>query len=368
MSRLIRLKPSVWERRADDLHVMTNLHEMRTLSDPDGKIEALLGCLAARASTAEEVVEALASRFPDVTADDVAEGIEGLDSLGMLENAACAAMLTAQQRERFFTNLVFFQSFATLNLPKEEMQQRLLDSRVLILGTGGLGSTVLMHLAGAGIGSLTLVEPDVVEIKNFSRQYIYRHADLGRPKVERARDWIREYSPGTKVEILNRTIGSAQDVADLLTDIDLVVATIDTPPMQIASWMNRACVAAGVPHVRGGIGVQSHYVSVNPGLSSCVECSLLIMFDEQDAGGEASVKWRLFDRLDEVNRGIGPVAGQIGALMAMEALRYLSGFAEPVAAGIMHTFDLTTNEEKKIPWPARPDCPVCPTAGTHLMA
>jgi molybdopterin/thiamine biosynthesis adenylyltransferase len=365
MEEIIRLKPAVWERHEDDLHVMTSQHEIRTLSDPDGMVEAFLGLLDSGA-TIEDLARRLADRFPDIGVDDVAEGVEGLDALGMLESASSESQLTEAQRERFFTNLVFFQCFANLRLAKEEMQRRLLSSTVLVLGTGGLGSAVLMHLVGAGIGHFTLVEPDIVERRNFSRQYIYRHQDLGRPKVERARDWIREFSPTTEVTISNRTIGSSEDVAALLTGIDLVVAAIDTPRMEIASWINRACVAAGVPHVRGGMGVQSHFVSVDPGRSACVECSNMVMFEEQADGGTASVKWRLFERFDQQNRGVGPIAGHIGSLMAMEGLRYLTGFAPPAAAGAMHTFDLSDGGvERIIPWTARPNCPVCAVAGTR---
>ena len=302
-----------------------------------------------------------------MTVDDVSEGISGLDALGMVEDAAKADTLTQWQRDRYYTNLVFFQSFATLALSKEEMQQRLLDANVLILGVGGLGSMVLMHLTGAGIGRFTLVEYDLVEARNFSRQFTYRYADIGRAKVERASQWVREYSPGTEVRALNREITSSADVANLLdlTGADIVIAAVDTPPLEIGSWVNQACVAAGVPYIRGGMGVQSSYVSVDPGRSPCFECSRLVMLEEEDEPGAVGAKWRLFQRLDLVNRGVGPIAGQIGALMAMEALRYLSGFAEPVAAGVFHAFDLSEGGAETVtPWVKRDDCPVCPTADT----
>src|SRR6202043_3221321 len=89
MEKLIQLKPTVWEREGDDLHVMTDKHAVRTLSDPDGKVEAFLRLLA-DAKTTEALTEALASQFPDVTVEDVEEGIEGLDSLGMLEDVSGA--------------------------------------------------------------------------------------------------------------------------------------------------------------------------------------------------------------------------------------------------------------------------------------
>jgi molybdopterin/thiamine biosynthesis adenylyltransferase len=364
---LLKLKPAVWERHGDDLHLMLDQREMRTLLDPDGRIEELLRLLSADAHSLQTLTAGLARRFPDVSPDDVAEGVSGLDGLGMVEDAAKADLLSPWQQGRYFTNLVFFQSFATLAHAKEEMQQRLMDANVLILGVGGLGSMVLMHLAGAGIGRLTLLEHDVLEERNFSRQFIYRHADIGRPKVERASEWVREYSPGTEVRALNRKITSSGDIAELLdgTATDVVIGAIDTPPLEVGSWINQACVGAGVPHIRGMMGVQSGYFSVDPFRGPCFECGRLVMLDEQDEPGAVGAKWRLIQRLRLVNRGVGPVAGQIGALVAMEALRYLTGFAEPVAAGVLHSFDLSEDgAETLTPWEKRADCPVCPSAGT----
>jgi molybdopterin-synthase adenylyltransferase len=364
---LLRLKPAVWERHGDELHLMADQREMQTLLDPDGRVEELLRLLSADAHTLETLTVGLARRFPDVSPDDVAGGVSGLDGLGMVEDAAKADLLSQWQQGRYFTNLVFFQSFATLAHAKEEMQQLLLDANVLILGVGGLGSMVLMHLTGAGVGRFTLLEHDTVEERNFSRQFIYRHADKGRPKVERASEWVREYSPSTEVLALNRKITSSDDVAELLdgTGTDLVIAAVDTPPFEIGSWVNQACVNAGVPHIRGMMGVQSGYFSIDPGRGPCFECGRLVMLGEQDQPGAVGAKWRLIQRLSQVNRGVGPIAGQIGALIAMEALRYLTGFAEPVAVGVLHSFDLSEGgAETLTSWEKRADCPVCLPAGT----
>src|SRR6201999_2060072 len=105
--------------------------------------------LSARAHTPDTLAAGLARRFPDVTPADVEEAIGGLDGLGMVEDAGVS---DPSDPGRYFTNLVFFQSFATLSHTRQEMQRRLIDAHVLVLGVGGLGSTVLMHLVGAGVG------------------------------------------------------------------------------------------------------------------------------------------------------------------------------------------------------------------------
>jgi molybdopterin/thiamine biosynthesis adenylyltransferase len=149
------------------------------------------------------------------------------------------------------------------------------------------------------------------------------------------------------------------------TGANLVINAADSPPLEIDSWVNRACVAAGVPFIRGGMGVQSGYFSVDPGRSARFECDRLAILSELDEPGEVGAKWRLFLRPDLVNRGVGPIAGQIGSLIAMEAIRYLTRFTEPVAAGVCHVFDLSEGGAETVATvEKRADCPVCPTAGT----
>jgi molybdopterin/thiamine biosynthesis adenylyltransferase len=361
-----KLKDATWERLGGELMIMLEPHEVITLDDPEGQVGELLRLLSEGTQSLDVLTRRLQESFPDVTAAEVADCIDGLDSLRMLERATTPAQLAQRQQERYFSNSVFFSHFATLSREREEFQRRLLDAHVVILGVGGLGSTVLMQLTGAGVGRFTLLDHDVVELRNFSRQFIFRRSDLGRSKVARAAEWVTEFDPATGVLAVDQRITCAGDIAALLPGTDVLIGAIDTPPLEIAYWINTACVAAGVPHVRGGMSLQPQYYSVDPGASACVECDRLVMLDEQAGPTSSGVRWRLMQRqVDNApNPGVGPVAGLIGSAIAMEAIRYITGFTEPVAAGALHTFDLINGSAEEIrPWPARPDCPVCPTAG-----
>ena len=105
---LLKLKAAVWERDGDDLHLMVDQREMQTLLDPDGRVEELLRLLSADAQTLETLTASLARRVPDVSPDDVAEGVAGLNGLGLVEDVAKAELLNEWQQSRYFTNLVFF--------------------------------------------------------------------------------------------------------------------------------------------------------------------------------------------------------------------------------------------------------------------
>ena len=353
------LKNAVWHRSGEDLYLISEPETQIVLSDPDNRVEALLGLLKEGTRDEAGLVKALANGHGSADAAEVGAAIAALDELGVLEDAAVSDGLAAGQDERYFSNVAFFATYASLSRPAAVYQQALLDAHVLFLGTGGLGSTAIQALTGAGVGRMTLLDNDRVEVRNFARQYLYTEADIGLPKVERAAAWVRAFDSRVDVRTVRRWIGGPDDISDLLTGVDLVVDGVDQPKL-IDVWVNEACVGVGVPFIRGGmIARRLLYWSVDPGRSACLACqgheqSLVGLADGVPAEAQAE--------LQRVNRGIGPVASMTGAMVAMEALRYLTGFAPPIAAGKMRFFDFATGAEEVKAWQRWPDCPVCQTA------
>jgi molybdopterin-synthase adenylyltransferase len=350
------LKDAVWERSGPDLNVIADPETELVLGDPDGTVECLLELLREGTRDPLALAGLLASRFPQVSETDVTAALDALDGLGLLVDAAAPDTLTAVQQERYFSNLAFFETYASLDRSAASLQRALADAHVVFLGTGGLGSTVIQAMAGAGVGRMTLLDNDTVELRNFARQYLYREADIGKPKVKCAEAWVRAFSSAADVRAVSRWISGPDDIADLITDADLVVSGVDHPD-DIDFWVNCACVGAGVPFVRGGMLLRRVcYWSVDPGRSGCRACL------QHTAGEDASRIYRMRRGLDSVNRGIGPVASTVGAAVAMEAVRYLTRFAEPIAAGRMRFIDCATGAEEVVPWERWPECPVCATA------
>lgn len=352
-----KLKSAVWYREGEDLSVICNDQETQiTLADPDGHVETLLGLL--REGTRDEVglTAALAARPQPPSEAEVTDAIAALDEIGLLIDADEPVVLSAAEAERFVSNVAFFTTFASLDQSASSFQRTLLDAHVVFLGTGGLGSTAIQALSGAGVGRMTLLDSDVVETRNFARQYLYREADIGQPKVDRAAAWVRAFNGAANVRPVSRWISGPGDIADLLADADFVVDGVDQGA-DIDVWVNEACVAAGVPYVRGGFAArQALYFSVDPGRSACLMCHRIAQRATRSDRGPID---KLLSGRERVNRGIGPVASMVGSLVAMEALRYLTGFAPPVAAGGVRCVDLATGEEEATYWQRMPDCPVC---------
>jgi molybdopterin/thiamine biosynthesis adenylyltransferase len=325
-----------------------------TLPDPDGQLSALLDLLDGTRSV-ESAAAQLAGRWPALTVSDVDEGIASLDQIGLLEDATATTALSPWQEERYASNLAFFSTFAGLGRSRYEFQERLRQSRVVLLGVGGVGSTLLLNLAGLGVGNVTVLDCDTIEAKNLTRQFLYTEAEIGVPKLGRAIARAQAHNSEMQVAGVERRVTGPDDVAALLPGADLVLSAIDRPD-DVQSWVNHACVAAGVPFITGGIQVaRGGYYSVDPDRSGCVACwhaaAARSGNERPGANGSANA---------EINRAIGPAASLVGGLIALEAVRYLTGFAPPVSAAKVWLVDLITGEIGiGYEWARVLDCPVC---------
>ncbi|WP_415952499.1 HesA/MoeB/ThiF family protein [Streptomyces sp. KLOTTS4A1] len=360
------LKECSWQTVGEELVVVFDPREAITLEDPDGQVAALLAALRAAPQTIPELSASLAAGGVHISEDDLGEGIEGLAGLGLIERAEGRGTGDPAVDERHFSNLTFFGTFADLERTRTDFLTPLRKAHVLVLGVGGAGSSLVQCLAGLGVGELTLLDHDRVEPRNFARQFLYHHEDIGRSKVEAAKAWVQAYDPEIKVHTADRWVASPEDLADLTAGVDLIAGGLDGHP-DAGLWVNEAAVRAGVPLVAGGAThTMVTYVSVNPGVSPCMACELSDMPPE---GTSSAAAEDLVHSMQTTNPLIGAVAMQIGSLITLESLRYLTGFQEPVAAGVRHRLDLREGlAATQVPFPDVPDCPVCALAPARVTA
>ncbi|MFC4110363.1 HesA/MoeB/ThiF family protein [Micromonospora zhanjiangensis] len=350
-----QLKSVLWERVGDSLRLVYDVRDQLMIADPDGGVERLLALLREGGRTVAELAEAMG-----LPAEDIMAGLAVFDDHRLLEDGERLGGYTGAAAERHFSNLAFFESFATLATSREDFQRRLADAHVLVLGTGGLNSNTIPHLCGLGIGRLTLLDRDVVEPRNFARQYLYTQADLGATKVERAGAWVRAFDPSIEVATVTAGIDGPDAVSALVERYrpDVVMSGVDSPT-SIDDWVNDACVAAGVPFVRGGMYVTQGVVwSVDPGRSACRACGRSAPALDPDDPELAAA--RLLNTRPQTNRGIGPVAGLLGALCAFEVLRLLTRFEPPAYAGRPMLIDFAAGcTTSRGEWVRDPACPIC---------
>lgn len=223
-------------------------------------------------------------------------------------------------------------------------QERLAAARVLIVGAGGLGSPASMYLAAAGVGALTLVDSDDVDLTNLHRQLLYGTSDVGRPKLDAARARLADVNPLVEIAVHPVRLNAA-NAAAIVPGHDLVIDATDNFPTRYA--INDACLTHGIPFVYGSVARFQGQVSVFAHAEGpCYRC----LFPDPPAPGTVPTC---------AEEGVlGLVPGIIGLHQANEAIKLLAGIGTPLVGRLM-LIDLLENDSQVISVHRRADCPAC---------
>jgi adenylyltransferase/sulfurtransferase len=256
--------------------------------------------------------------------------------------ASTAPLLRPEQFERYRRHL---------SLPEfgVEGQRKLLEGSVLLIGAGGLGCPLAQYLAAAGVGRLGLVDFDVVDPSNLQRQVLYGTADIGRPKVEVARERIEAMNPDVEVAVHRERLSSG-NAAALFQDYDVIVDGTDNFPTRYLS--NDACVLLGKPNVYGAIfRFDGQASTFDAGRGPCYRC----LFPEPPPPGTVP---------DCAEGGVlGVLPGIIAMIQATETLKLLSGIGAPLIGRFLH-FDALEMHFSEYRFHKDPCCPVCSAQAT----
>ncbi|MEX0941187.1 MAG: molybdopterin-synthase adenylyltransferase MoeB [Pseudomonadales bacterium] len=225
-----------------------------------------------------------------------------------------------------------------------EGQEKLLAAHVLIMGLGGLGSPVALYLAAAGVGHLTLVDFDQVDLSNLQRQIVHGTADIGRLKAESARDRIADINPNTTVTCITEKLDQ-EGISLAIAGVDLVVDGTDNFTTRFE--VNQACVTTRTPLVSGAaIQLEGQVMVYDPRdpACPCYQCLYQDASDEQFNCAENGVA--------------APVVGIIGTVQAMETVKLIIGIGQSLA-GYLLVFDAKAMEWRKLKLPRNSACKVC---------
>lgn len=225
-------------------------------------------------------------------------------------------------------------------------QERLLGSRILILGLGGLGAPVAMYLAASGIGHLVLVDYDDVELSNLQRQIIHETASIGEPKIESAGTRIEKLNPETKVTL----IGNKLDQDALTEQVQLADVVIDgTDNFESRFLINKVCVETKTALVSGAvIRMEGQISTFVPGDDNC--CYRCLYHEGEEVMETCSE-----------NGVLAPVPGIIGSIQATEAIKVILGM-DGILLNRLLLLDASTMEWRTIKMKKDPACPVCATS------
>jgi molybdopterin/thiamine biosynthesis adenylyltransferase/molybdopterin converting factor small subunit len=246
------------------------------------------------------------------------------------------ALFTEEQVKRYSRHLLL-QDVGPLG------QRKLMNARVLLIGAGGLGSPAALYLAAAGVGTLGIVDFDVVDHSNLQRQVLHGSDDVGRLKVESARDTILNINPNVKVEAHN-TILDSSNAFELFRNYDYIVNGVDNFPARYLA--NDASVMLGKTMVDAGINQFEGMVSVYQPGHGCYRC---LYPAPPPPGAVASC----------AEAGVlGVLPGIVGSMQALETLKLILGIGEPLIGRLL-LFDALTMEFRSLKTRRDPACPVC---------
>ncbi|MDV7142057.1 HesA/MoeB/ThiF family protein [Tropicimonas sp. TH_r6] len=224
-------------------------------------------------------------------------------------------------------------------------QKRLKEAKVLVVGAGGLGSPALLYLAAAGVGTIGVIDGDEVDNSNLQRQIAHREEDIGEPKVFSAVRAMSARNPFITLKPYHREL-TEEIAAELFSDYDLVLDGTDN--FDTRYLVNRIAVATGIPLVSGALSQWEGQLSVfDPAHDApCYQCIFPAAPAPELAPSCAAAGV------------LGPLPGVVGTMMAVEAVKLLSGAGEPLR-GRMFIYDALYGETRQIALKPRADCPVC---------
>lgn len=224
-------------------------------------------------------------------------------------------------------------------------QKKLLAAKVLIIGAGGLGAPAAMYLAAAGVGTIGIADCDKVELSNLQRQIIHTTDDVGKTKVQSAAEAINALNPDVRVKTYHAYV-SSKNIAAMIEEYDFIIDGADNFPTKFL--INDACVLGHKPFCHAGIlRFEGQLMTYVPGVSPCYRCIFEAPppKDAVPSCREAGV--------------IGAMAGIIGSMQALEAVKYITGQGD-LLTGNMLIFDGLKMQWRKIRLPKRNhSCPVC---------
>ncbi|MFT7129431.1 MAG: molybdopterin/thiamine biosynthesis adenylyltransferase [Gammaproteobacteria bacterium] len=226
-----------------------------------------------------------------------------------------------------------------------EGQQQLIDSKVLVIGLGGLGSPVAMYLAAAGVGELWLADFDHVDLSNLQRQIAHGESDIGRPKVVSARDEIERINSDTKVVCISEKLRGYL-LTDTIAGVDLVLDCSDNFSTRFE--INHACYTNKKPLVSGAAIRSEGQVVVFDSRNELSPCYRCLYNDTLNDNALSCSESGVFS----------PLVGIIGSVQAMEAIKVLTGFGEALVGRLL-VLDAKVMEWRKLTIPKSNSCPVC---------
>lgn len=353
-----RIKPiyPLYRLNRQEFRIGAQLGITAEFGDPEGQLWELASKLDGR--PVMTVIEEVREVFPELTVEDVIDGIQLLDNEGFVEEVL---EKETDVPVRYMPNINYFSRYIGSGGNRYTPQRKISETTILLLGLGGGGSNILTMLAGLGPKKIVIVDYDNVEESNLGRQLLYKESDIGTPKAEAAARAISEMNKDIEIEAYNKKIEKPEDVLDVIDGVNLVICAIDEPPFVAQRIVNEAIVKANVPCVFGASQVSRGRVfTVIPGVTGCFDCLNLHYSMNDPQFVEQFVAFRKID-FAPPTIAYAPAIFQLTAAIVDEAVRVITGYAEPRSLGTQYEINFEDGSSFRHPsWKRyKEKCPTC---------
>ncbi|WP_018693840.1 HesA/MoeB/ThiF family protein [Algicola sagamiensis] len=364
---LPRLKPSVEFTKLHDSVVLTHGEDSLLNDENADFLKSLCDCMDGQ-SRVETIISRMLAAFPELESQAVTDAIQQLDELRLLEdnqfNLHRSDTIEPEVDERWCRNFDFYGSLIPMSENKYEVQDKLRNATVGLLGLGGLGSNILLGLAAMGVKNVVAADFDMIEQSNLNRQILYRQEDVGKEKAPTAEMRIKQFYPGMNTRISRQKFESHEDIERFIEGCDVVIGVADKPRMKMPMWMNQACINRNVTFISGGLNINRGLIySVTPGKTGCISCW------RNQANVSNEINEVIHGHKHETHQtfetpysspAFAPLVSVVTGAMLTEAVKVLTGIAEPSFGNKLTQIDFKNFESRVIEtWKRSEHCPMC---------
>ncbi len=353
------LSKHLYARNTIDGQIIIRSHELIELESLDNVQVAAMKLMTGEYTT-NEIYKFLLSNGYEMDEEELSDLIETLQEYSLVVDQTeidLNHIISDSSKERYARQISLFSGMTNGYKNAYEIQKKIESSHVAIVGLGGVGSYALYAFAAMGVGTITACDFDTVDLSNLSRQILYHEQDVGKKKVEVAKQRAKEINSQTKYHFFQRQITSTKDLTEIAQGSDIVLLAADTPRGKITHWMNEASYQLSIPFLTAGTSMTTQVCGplIVPGKTLCFDCSMpektlethpIVQFINQRYEGAL----------------IDPYNAIVASLGVLEIMKHLTGFSESRLYNHRYILDLHTLESSFVeikPKTSRNRCPLC---------
>ncbi len=332
------------------------------IEDETGVIKEIL-FLCDGINTIDDIYTEVIRKGYTVSKDEVVELLDRLSCYPyIMEEGLVLSDIPQKLLERYSRNLNFLSNFDKWGDKKFDYLFKIINSTILVLGIGGVGSPIVYDLAALGVKKIVAIDFDIVDETNLNRQILYREKHIGMKKIYAAKETVNEFNSHVEFVGLDMKINSTDDLEEILESYRpmCVVCSADKPPVKIYKWVNEACVKRNIPYIYGGnTETTAFFQTVVPHNSSCFECYEHHLKNNFNKEGYAKYVSIMENNYSSQNNCTAASSSALASFMIFDFIRLITGFEKPLSLNRRMFIDFKTNEIDSEYIPVNQNCNIC---------